>query len=123
MNYVLCFVASDKAENRLQACRIIRDSGLLCIELDTIEQVLEACKTVIPELILLDSGHSRAEIDQWVETLRDLPRGLGPTVLWCERQQAPSMPLQNANASGVHVLHQSYFPEELHFFLKTDGRR
>lgn len=120
MDYKLCFVAGGGAETRERTSRIIRDNNLLCIEIDTIDQVIDACKTIIPEMIVLDDEHSCVEINQWVGKLRSLPRGNGPTVLLREPPSHLRDEKEHAGRSvdRLHVLHNTHFHEELRFFLQ-----
>lgn len=116
MEYKLCFIACGVDEDRKRASQLIRENNLLCIELDSIDMVLDACKTVIPEMIVLDDENSKTDINQWVDRLRAMPRGGGPMVLLRDNQISGDA--NDTLRARMHRLHTHRFYEELNFFLQ-----
>jgi two-component system chemotaxis response regulator CheY len=78
-----CLVADDSSVIRKVARRILEGLNFEIIEAEDGEQALAACREHLPAAILLDWEMPRMDGYKFLRSLRQLPGGDGPTVVFC----------------------------------------
>ena len=78
-----CLVVDDSSVIRKVARRILEGLDFAITEAEDGEQALEACKSGMPDAILLDWNMPKMDGYEFLRSLRRLPRGDGPKVVFC----------------------------------------
>lgn len=78
-----CLVVDDSAVIRKVARRILEGLSFRVTEAENGEQALIACRTEMPEAILLDWNMPVMDGYQFLRELRKLPDGNAPKVVFC----------------------------------------
>jgi two-component system, chemotaxis family, chemotaxis protein CheY len=78
-----CLVVDDSSVIRKVARRILEGLEFQIVEAEDGEQALDACKKQLPEAILLDWNMPKMDGYEFLRSLRRLPGGDGPKVVFC----------------------------------------
>jgi two-component system chemotaxis response regulator CheY len=78
-----CLVVDDSAVVRKIARRILEELDFKVVEAEDGEQALEACKSALPEAVLLDWNMPQMDGYEFLGNLRRLPGGDAPKVVFC----------------------------------------
>src|SRR5258708_39627753 len=96
-----CLVVDDSSVIRKAARRILEGLEFQILEAEDGEQALEACRRQLPEAILLDWNMPKMAGYEFLRSLRRLPGGDAPQVVFCatENDVAPIAPALPAGAN------------------------
>jgi len=83
MKMKTCLVVDDSSVIRKVARRILEGLEFQIVEAEDGEQALEACKRQLPEAILLDWNMPKMDGYEFLRSLRRLPGGDSPKVVFC----------------------------------------
>ena len=78
-----CLVVDDSSVIRKVARRILEGLEFQIVEAEDGEQALEACRKQLPEAILLDWNMPKMDGYEFLRSLRRLPGGDAPKVVFC----------------------------------------
>jgi two-component system chemotaxis response regulator CheY len=78
-----CLVVDDSSVIRKVARRILETLNFQIIEAEDGEQALDACRRMLPDVILLDWNMPRMDGYEFLRALRRMPGGDGPKVVFC----------------------------------------
>jgi two-component system chemotaxis response regulator CheY len=78
-----CLVADDSSVIRKVARRILEKLDFQIIEAEDGEQALEACRSAMPDAVLLDWNMPKMDGYEFLRNLRRLPDGDRPKVVFC----------------------------------------
>lgn len=78
-----CLIVDDSGIVRKLARRMVEGLGLECTEAEDGRQALEACRAVMPDVILLDWNMPVMNGIDFLKLLRALPEGSRPQVIFC----------------------------------------
>ena len=78
-----CLVVDDSSVIRKVARRILEGMSFQIVEAEDGEQALEACRKQLPEAILLDWNMPKMDGYEFLRSLRRLPGGDSPKVVFC----------------------------------------
>jgi len=77
-----CMVIDDSSSIRKVARRILEDMSFQTSEADTHQAALDACRSNMPDCIVVDWRMPDGEDLEFLQTLRKLPEGHKPTVVY-----------------------------------------
>ena len=78
-----CLVADDSSVVRKVARRILEKLDFRIVEAEDGEQALEACRSAMPDAVLLDWNMPKMDGYEFLRNLRRLPEGDHPKVVFC----------------------------------------
>jgi two-component system chemotaxis response regulator CheY len=78
-----CLVVDDSSVIRKVARRILEGLDFEIVEAEDGEQALDACRRQLPEAILLDWNMPKMDGYEFLRSLRKLPGGDSPKVVFC----------------------------------------
>src|ERR1700730_1132818 len=78
-----CLVADDSSVIRKVARRILEKLDFQIVEAEDGEQALEACRSAMPDAVLLDWNMPKMDGYEFLRNLRRLPDGDHPKVVFC----------------------------------------
>jgi FOG: CheY-like receiver len=78
-----CLVVDDSSVIRKVARRILEGLEFEIVEAEDGEQALDACRRHLPDAILLDWNMPKMDGYEFLRSLRKLPGGDGPKVVFC----------------------------------------
>ena len=78
-----CLVVDDSSDIRKVARRILEGLDFQIVEAEDGEQALAACRSSLPEAILLDWNMPNMDGYEFLRSLRRLPGGDAPKVVFC----------------------------------------
>ena len=78
-----CLVVDDSSVIRKVARRILEGLEFEIVEAEDGEQALDACRGHLPDAILLDWNMPKMDGYEFLRSLRKLPGGDGPKVVFC----------------------------------------
>ena len=78
-----CLVVDDSSVIRKVARRILEGLEFQIVEAEDGEQALDACRRQLPEAILLDWNMPKMDGYEFLRSLRKLPGGDSPKVVFC----------------------------------------
>jgi two-component system, chemotaxis family, chemotaxis protein CheY len=78
-----CLVADDSSVIRKVARRILEKLEFQIVEAEDGEQALEACRSAMPDAVLLDWNMPKMDGYEFLRNLRRLPDGDRPKVVFC----------------------------------------
>ena len=108
----VCLVVDDSRVVRKVARRIVEDLGFSCEEAEDGVFAVEACKTKMPEAILLDWNMPNMNGLEFLQTLRAMDGGDAPTVVFCTTENDMSH-IQQAMQSGANEYIMKPFDNEI----------
>ncbi|HUO53105.1 MAG TPA: response regulator [Rhodoblastus sp.] len=101
-------VVDDSAVIRLVAGRIL---GLLHFQSDEVEdgaKALAACERIMPDVILLDGSMPRTDTLEFLRTLRRMPGGGAPKIIYCATENDPMVIGRALRAGADDVLFKPF---------------
>lgn len=78
-----CLIVDDSRVIRKVARQIFEAMGYACVEAENGQVALDACKASLPEFILLDWNMPVMNGMEFLRSLRQLPSGDQPSVVFC----------------------------------------
>jgi two-component system chemotaxis response regulator CheY len=78
-----CLVVDDSSVIRKVARRILEGLDFEIVEAEDGEQALESCRTRMPDAVLLDWNMPKMDGYEFLRSLRRLPHGDRPKVVFC----------------------------------------
>ena len=78
-----CLVVDDSSVIRKVARRILERLDFQIVEAEDGEQALDACRSSMPEAVLLDWNMPKMDGYEFLRNLRRMPRGDTPKVVFC----------------------------------------
>jgi two-component system, chemotaxis family, chemotaxis protein CheY len=78
-----CLVVDDSSVIRKVARRILEGLDFQIVEAEDGEQALEACRSQMPDAVLLDWNMPKMDGYEFLRNLRRLPKGDWPKVVFC----------------------------------------
>ncbi|MDE1900844.1 MAG: response regulator [Alphaproteobacteria bacterium] len=78
-----CLIVDDSRVIRKVARQIFESIGYACTEAEDGKVALDACKTVLPQFVLLDWNMPVMNGLEFLRALRQLPGGDKPSVVFC----------------------------------------
>jgi two-component system chemotaxis response regulator CheY len=78
-----CLVADDSSVIRKVARRILEKLDFQIVEAEDGEQALEACRSAMPDAVLLDWNMPKMDGYEFLRNLRRMPDGDRPKVVFC----------------------------------------
>jgi two-component system, chemotaxis family, chemotaxis protein CheY len=78
-----CLVVDDSRVIRKVACRILQDLAFETAEAENGAEALSACRSHMPDMILLDGHMSQMSGVDFLKSLRSETKGNHPVVLYC----------------------------------------
>ena len=95
-----CLVVDDSRVVRKVARRIVEELGLQCNEAEDGVEALKACDAEMPDSILLDWNMPNMNGLEFLKSLRQLPDGAKPKVVFCTTENDMSY-IQKALEEGA----------------------
>jgi two-component system, chemotaxis family, chemotaxis protein CheY len=78
-----CLIVDDSSVIRKVARRILEGLDFQIVEAENGEDAIEACRTALPEAVLLDWNMPKMDGYEFLRALRRLPGGDKPKVVFC----------------------------------------
>lgn len=78
-----CLVVDDSRVIRMVARKIVEELQMKCEEAEDGLQAVEAVKKAMPDIVLLDWNMPNMNGLEFLKTLRAMPNGGSPTVIFC----------------------------------------
>jgi two-component system, chemotaxis family, chemotaxis protein CheY len=95
-----CLVVDSSNVVRKVACRIFESMQFVTGEAETGPQAMEKCMAAMPDAILLDGHMPDVVVTEFLASLRALPNGSKPTILYCTTEN-DSSELARALSAGA----------------------
>lgn len=95
-----CLVVDDSSVVRKVARRIVEDLGFQCEEAEDGVVAIEKCSASMPMAVLLDWNMPNMTGIEFLESLRKLPNGKDPKVIFCTTENEMSF-IQKALEQGA----------------------
>src|ERR1700759_5798676 len=96
-----CLVVDDSSVIRKVARRILEGLDFQIVEAEDGEKALEICRRQLPEAILLDWNMPKMDGYEFLRSLRRLPGGDSPKVVFCTTEKAVA-PIARALHAGAN---------------------
>lgn len=107
-----CLVVDDSRVVRKVARRIVEDLGFICNEAEDGQQAYDACKTAMPDAILLDWNMPVMSGIEFLEKLRAMENGTMPKVVFCTTENDMNH-IQRAMNAGANEYIMKPFDSEV----------
>jgi two-component system chemotaxis response regulator CheY len=107
-----CLVVDDSRVVRKVARRIVEDLGFSCEEAEDGQKACEACERAMPDVILLDWNMPIMSGIEFLERLRQMPKGDGPKVVFCTTENDMAH-IQRAIMAGANEYIMKPFDSEI----------
>ena len=107
-----CLIVDDSRVVRKVARRILEDLGFICDEAEDGKKACEACESCMPELVLLDWNMPVMSGIEFLESLRKMPFGQNPKVVFCTTENDMSH-IQRAIQAGANEYIMKPFDSEI----------
>lgn len=107
-----CLIVDDSRVVRKVARRILEDLKFDCREAEDGQKACEACTEEMPALILLDWNMPIMNGIEFLETLRAMPGGDAPKVVFCTTENDMNY-IQRAISSGANEYIMKPFDNEI----------
>jgi len=108
----VCLIVDDSRVIRKVARRIVEDLGFVCEEAEDGQQALNFCKKQFPKVITLDWQMPVMDGMTFLKTLRALPGGDAPIVIFCTTENDISK-IQEAITAGANEYIMKPFDAEI----------
>jgi len=96
-----CLIVDDSRVIRKVARQIFEAIGYSCTEADNGQSALDACKAALPEFVLLDWNMPIMNGLDFLHSLREMPGGEAPNVVFCTTENDMSH-IQEALGAGAN---------------------
>jgi len=107
-----CLIVDDSRVVRKVARRILEELNFECSEAEDGQVALDACKTGMPEAVLLDWNMPVMNGIEFLRELRKLPNGDAPKVVFCTTENEFSF-IQEALAAGANEYIMKPFDKDI----------
>lgn len=107
-----CLIVDDSKVVRKLARRMIEPLGFECHEAENGQEALTACASAMPDCILLDWHMPVMDGMGFIQSLRAMPEGKAPKVIFCTTENEMSSIMQ-ALAAGADEYVMKPFNEEI----------
>ena len=107
-----CLVVDDSSVIRKVARRILEGLNFQIVEAEDGEKALEACKSAMPEAVLLDWNMPNMDGYEFLGNLRRLPGGDAPKVVFCTTENDIDH-ISRALAAGANEYIMKPFDKEI----------
>lgn len=107
-----CLIVDDSRVVRKVARRILEELNFECSEAEDGQVALDACKTGMPEAVLLDWNMPVMNGIEFLRELRKLPNGDTPKVVFCTTENEFSF-IQEALAAGANEYIMKPFDKDI----------
>jgi two-component system chemotaxis response regulator CheY len=107
-----CLVVDDSTVVRKIARRILEELNFQVVEAEDGAQALEACKSAMPEAVLLDWNMPQMDGYEFLGNLRRLPGGDAPKVVFCTTENDIDH-ISRALAGGANEYIMKPFDKEI----------
>lgn len=96
----VCLIVDDASVIRKIARHIIESMRYLVVEAESGQQAIEACRTAMPDVILLDWQMPGMSAIEFLAALRASPGGRHPSIIYCTTEH-DSVDISRAFAAGA----------------------
>ena len=107
-----CLIVDDSSVIRKVARRIVEDLGFLVNEAEDGDDALQQCSDKLPDAVLLDWNMPRMDGISFLESMRALPGGDQPTVVFCTTENDISK-IATALRAGANEYIMKPFDKEI----------
>jgi two-component system chemotaxis response regulator CheY len=107
-----CLVVDDSTVVRKIARRILEEMDFQVVEAEDGERALEACKSAMPEAVLLDWNMPNMDGYEFLGNLRRMPGGDAPKVVFCTTENDIDH-ISRALAAGANEYIMKPFDKEI----------
>ena len=107
-----CLIVDDSRVVRKVARRILEELNFECSEAEDGQVALDACKTGMPEAVLLDWNMPVMNGIEFLRELRQLPNGDVPKVVFCTTENEFSF-IQEALSAGANEYIMKPFDKDI----------
>jgi len=107
-----CLVVDDSKVIRMVARKILQELGFETEEAADGQQAVDACKRQMPEAVLLDWNMPVMDGIEFLKTLRAMPGGTGPIVVFCTTENDIKH-IQEAIEAGANAYIMKPFDNEI----------
>lgn len=116
-----CLIVDDSSVIRKVARRILEALDFQIMEAEDGEQALESCRRQLPEAILLDWNMPKMDGYEFLRSLRRLPGGDGPKVVFCTTENGVNHIRAAIEAGADEYIMKPFDRETLEGKLQTVG--
>jgi two-component system chemotaxis response regulator CheY len=107
-----CLIVDDSKVIRMVARKILQELGFETEEAADGQQAVDACKRQMPEAVLLDWNMPVMDGIEFLKTLRAMPGGTGPIVVFCTTENDIKH-IQEAIEAGANEYIMKPFDNEI----------
>ena len=107
-----CLIVDDSKVIRMVARKILQELGFETEEAADGQQAVDACKRQMPEAVLLDWNMPVMDGIEFLKTLRAMPGGTGPIVVFCTTENDIKH-IQEAIEAGANAYIMKPFDNEI----------
>lgn len=107
-----CLLVDDSRVVRQIARKIFEELKFICSEAEDGKKALDACQTALPDVVLLDWNMPNMNGIEFLRSLRKLPGGDRPKVLFCTTE-ADLNHIKEALAAGANEYIMKPFDSEI----------
>ena len=107
-----CLIVDDSKVIRMVARKILQELGFETEEAADGQQAVDACKRQMPEAVLLDWNMPVMDGIEFLKTLRAMPGGTGPIVVFCTTENDIKH-IQEAIEAGANEYIMKPFENEI----------
>ena len=116
-----CLVVDPSNVVRKVACRIFESMQYVTGEAETAPQAMEKCMASMPDAILLDGHMPDVVATELLASLRALPNGSKPTILYCTTENDPSELARALSAGADDYILKPFDRESIRLKLTSPG--
>ena len=116
-----CLIVDDSAVIRKVARRILEGLGFRVSEAEDGEQAVIACRSEMPDAILLDWNMPVMDGYEFLKQLRLLPRGEGPKVVFCTTENDVAHIARAMRAGADEYIMKPFYKEIMTAKLQEVG--
>lgn len=116
-----CLVVDDSSVIRKVARRILEGLDFEIVEAEDGQQALDACRRQLPEAILLDWNMPKMDGYEFLRSLRKLPGGDSPKVVFCTTENDMAHIRAALEAGADEYVMKPFDRETLHVKLQLVG--
>lgn len=116
-----CLVVDSSQVVRKVACRIFQTMQFETIEAETGQEALQKCEAAMPDAILLDGRLPTMSSAEVLGTLRALPNGRKPLVIYCTTENDASEIARALSAGADDYILKPFDRESIRAKLTSAG--